>query len=177
METSPPVKGSLSGRVTLPCHFPTLPTLPPNHNTSEFLRIKWSKMEVDKNGKDIKETTVLVAQDGNIKIGQDYKGRVSVLTHPEDVGDASLTMVKLRASDAGVYRCDVMYGIEDTQDTMSLAVDGKAFRFLRKVVARYPGKQCGPVLKQISCSASEQMENHQSKNLCFSLKPNLIKNK
>lgn len=156
METSPPVKGSLSGRVTLPCHFPTLPTLPPNYNTSEFLRIKWSKMEVDKNGKDIKETTVLVAQDGNIKIGQDYKGRVSVLTHPEDVGDASLTMVKLRASDAGVYRCDVMYGIEDTQDTMSLAVDGKAFRFLRKVVARYPGKQWGPVLKRIFCSAYEQ---------------------
>ncbi|CAO2593041.1 Versican core protein (Fragments) [Lemmus lemmus] len=136
METSPPVKGSLSGRVTLPCHFPTLPTLPPNYNTSEFLRIKWSKMEVDKNGKDIKETTVLVAQDGNIKIGQDYKGRVSVLTHPEDVGDASLTMVKLRASDAGVYRCDVMYGIEDTQDTMSLAVDGVVFHY-RAATSRY----------------------------------------
>lgn len=55
-------------------------------------------------------------------------GQVSVPTHPDDVGDASLTMVKLRASDAGVYRCDVMYGIEDTQNTMSLAVDGKAFR-------------------------------------------------
>lgn len=135
-ETSPPVKGSLSGRVTLPCHFPTLPTLPPNYNTSEFLRIKWSKMEVDKNGKDIKETTVLVAQDGNIKIGQDYKGRVSVLTHPEDVGDASLTMVKLRASDAGVYRCDVMYGIEDTQDSVSLAVDGVVFHY-RAATSRY----------------------------------------
>ncbi|XP_038179175.1 versican core protein isoform X3 [Arvicola amphibius] len=135
-ETSPPVKGSLSGRVTLPCRFPTLPTLPPNYNTSEFLRIKWSKMEVDKNGKDIKETTVLVAQDGNIKIGQDYKGRVSVLTHPEDVGDASLTMVKLRASDAGVYRCDVMYGIEDTQDSVSLAVDGVLFHY-RAATSRY----------------------------------------
>ncbi|XP_049975808.1 versican core protein isoform X1 [Alexandromys fortis] len=135
-ETSPPVKGSLSGRVTLPCHFPTLPTLPPNYNTSEFLRIKWSKMEVDKNGKDIKETTVLVAQDGNIKIGQDYKGRVSVLTHPEDVGDASLTMVKLRASDAGVYRCDVMYGIEDTQDSVSLAVNGVVFHY-RAATSRY----------------------------------------
>lgn len=115
-------------------------------------------MEVDKNGKDIKETTVLVAQDGNIKIGQDYKGRVSVLTHPEDVGDASLTMVKLRASDAGVYRCDVMYGIEDTQDSVSLAVDGKAFRFVRKVVVQYSGKHCGPVLKHISCSAYEKEE-------------------
>lgn len=136
MEENPPVKGSLSGKVILPCHFSTLPTLPPDYNTSEFLRIKWSKIEVDKNGKDIKETTVLVAQDGNIKIGQDYKGRVSVPTHPDDVGDASLTMVKLRASDAGVYRCDVMYGIEDTQNTMSLAVDGVVFHY-RAATSRY----------------------------------------
>lgn len=105
-----------------------MPTLPPTDNASEFLRIKWSKIEVDKSGKDLKETTVLVAQNGSIKIGQDYKGRVSVPTHPEDVGDASLTMVKLRASDAGLYRCDVMYGIEDTQESVSLAVDGKAWR-------------------------------------------------
>uniref|UniRef100_A0A8C5Z301 Versican n=1 Tax=Marmota marmota marmota TaxID=9994 RepID=A0A8C5Z301_MARMA len=136
MEKSPPVKGSLSGKVSLPCHFSTMPTLPPNYNTSEFLRIKWSKIEVDKNGKDLKETTVLVAQNGNIKLGQGYKGRVSVPTHPEAVGDASLTMVKLRASDAGFYRCDVMYGIEDTQDTVSLTVDGVVFHY-RASTSRY----------------------------------------
>ncbi|XP_004586278.2 versican core protein isoform X1 [Ochotona princeps] len=136
VENSPPVRGSLSGRVSLPCHFSTMPTLPPTDNTSEFLRIKWSKIEVDKSGKDLKETTVLVAQNGNIKIGQDYKGRVSVPTHPEDVGDASLTMVKLRASDAGLYRCDVMYGIEDTQESMSLAVDGVVFHY-RASSSRY----------------------------------------
>ncbi|KAM4875993.1 versican core protein isoform 2-T2 [Thomomys bottae] len=135
-EKTPPVKGSLAGKVSLPCHFSTLPTLPPNYNTSESLRIKWSKIEADKNGKDLKETTVLVAQHGNIKVGPDYKGRVSVPTHPEDVGDASLTVVKLRASDAGVYRCDVMYGIEDTQDTVSLAVAGVVFHY-RASTSRY----------------------------------------
>ncbi|XP_045249932.1 versican core protein isoform X4 [Macaca fascicularis] len=133
---SPPLRGSLSGKVSLPCHFSTMPTLPPSYNTSEFLRIKWSKIEVDKNGKDLKETTVLVAQNGNIKIGQDYKGRVSVPTHPEAVGDASLTVVKLLASDAGLYRCDVMYGIDDTQDTVSLAVDGVVFHY-RASTSRY----------------------------------------
>ncbi|XP_058131641.1 versican core protein [Dasypus novemcinctus] len=137
VEKSPPVKGSLSGKVNLPCHFSTMPTLPPSYNTtSEFLRIKWSKIEVDKNGKDLKETTVLVAQNGNIKISQGYKGRISVPMHPEDVGDASLTVVKLRASDAGLYRCDVMFGIEDTQDTVSLAVDGVVFHY-RAATSRY----------------------------------------
>ncbi|XP_023366645.1 versican core protein isoform X2 [Otolemur garnettii] len=136
MEKSPPVRGVLSGKVSLPCHFSTLPTLPPSYNTSEFLRIKWSKIEMDKSGKDLKETTVLVAQNGNIKIGQEYKGRVSVPTHPEDIGDASLTVVKLRASDMGLYRCDVMYGIEDTQDSVSLAVDGVVFHY-RAATSRY----------------------------------------
>lgn len=137
MEKSPPVKGSLSAKVNLPCHFSTMPTLPPSYNTtSEFLRIKWSKIELDKSGKDLKETTVLVAQNGNIKIGQGYRGRVSVPTHSEDVGDASLTLAKLRASDAGFYRCDVMYGIEDTQDTVSLAVDGVVFHY-RAASSRY----------------------------------------
>lgn len=49
-------------------------------------------------------------------------------SHPEDVGDATLTMVRLRASDTGTYRCEVIYGIEDTQDTVNLDVNGKKIR-------------------------------------------------
>lgn len=114
-----PVSGSLSGKVMLPCHF-SIPGKVELINTTATtdMRIKWTKIE---NGI---ETTVIVAQNGAIKIGPGYVTRVSVPSHPEDVGDASLTVVKLRASDAGTYRCEVMYGIEDMQDTVSLDVSG-----------------------------------------------------
>ncbi|KAG7476911.1 hypothetical protein MATL_G00087830 [Megalops atlanticus] len=147
VEKSPPVSGSLAGKVVLPCHFSTLATSAPTLSTApadastpsatptatasaDHLRIKWTKVEEDT------ENTVLVAQNGVIKIGPAYKGRVSVPSHPEDVGDASLTMVKLRASDAGLYRCEVMYGIEDTQDTVSLDVSGVVFHY-RASTSRY----------------------------------------
>ncbi|XP_061672016.1 versican a [Syngnathoides biaculeatus] len=131
-----PVTGSLSGKVNLPCFFSTIPTLSPaNPNTTavfsiDYFRIKWTKIEGGV------ESTVLVAQNGVIKIGSSYRNRVSVPSHPEDVGDASLTMVKLLASDAGTYRCEVMFGIEDTQDTVNLNVDGVVFHY-RANTSRY----------------------------------------
>ncbi|XP_076127472.1 versican a [Alosa pseudoharengus] len=134
-----PVSGSLSGRVSLPCHFSTAPTGAPAITDSkaspaagdkDYLRIKWTKVQGNS------ETVVLVAQNGVIKIGRGYRGRVSVQSHPEDVGDASLVVSKLRASDAGTYRCEVMYGIEDTQDMVSLNVDGVVFHYRAKT-SRY----------------------------------------
>ncbi|XP_010790481.1 versican core protein [Notothenia coriiceps] len=132
-----PVTGSLSGKVNLPCFFSNIPTSAPLISadgiavpSEDYLRIKWTKIVGDV------ESTVLVAQHGVIKIGTVYKNRVSVPSHPEDVGDASLTMVKLRASDAGTYRCEVIYGIEDTQDTVNLDVDGVVFHY-RESTSRY----------------------------------------
>ncbi|XP_026787069.3 versican a [Pangasianodon hypophthalmus] len=124
-----PVSGSLSGKVVLPCHFSTLPTATPSNATTpgtDHLRIKWTKVEGNL------ESIVIVAQNGVIKVGPGFKNRVSVPSHPEDIGDASLTVVKLRASDAGTYRCEVMYGIEDTQDMVNLDVSGVVFHYRPK---------------------------------------------
>ncbi|ROL54095.1 Versican core protein [Anabarilius grahami] len=143
VERSPPVRGSLAEQVVLPCHFSILPPPTGTSSTStaaaaatassahpDHLRIKWTKLEGDE------ETIVMVAQNGFIKIGQAFKDRVSVPSHPESAGDASLTITRLRASDAGVYRCEVMHGIEDTQDSVSLDVSGVVFHY-RANTTRY----------------------------------------
>ncbi|XP_073333665.1 neurocan core protein-like [Pagrus major] len=138
-EKNSPASGSLAGRVVLPCHFsitplssshttpaPTPAPLLPGHTApgpDDDLRIKWTKLEGDG------EKVVLVAQGGVVKVGQEYKSRVSVPSHPVSVGDASLIIVRLRASDAGLYRCEVMHGMEDSQDTVSLNVTGVVFHY------------------------------------------------
>ena len=133
METTSPVSGSLAGRVVLPCHFSILPVAPGDGSTlapttpppitatsPPPLRIKWTKLE-----EQAEEKVVLVAQGGVVRVGANYRSRVSVPSHPLAVGDASLTMERLRASDAGLYRCEVMHGIDDTQDTVRLNVSGE----------------------------------------------------
>uniref|UniRef100_A0A3Q1HPV5 Versican core protein n=1 Tax=Anabas testudineus TaxID=64144 RepID=A0A3Q1HPV5_ANATE len=119
MEKRSPVTGSLASRVVLSCHFSITPDSPSN----EQLRIKWTKLEGES------EKVVLVTQGAGIKVGQEYMGRVSVPSHPLSVGDASLQIVHLRASDAGLYRCEVMHGMEDTQNTVRLNVTGVVFHY------------------------------------------------
>ncbi|XP_053266945.1 brevican core protein [Pleuronectes platessa] len=152
VEKNSPATGSLSGRVVLPCHFSMMPDSPSSltytpsttthtstpgpllpadaPQTEEQLRIKWTKLEGEG------ERVVLVAQAGLVKVGPEYKSRVSVPSHPLSVGDASLIIGKLRASDAGLYRCEVMHGMEDTQDTVSLNVTGVVFHY-RANISRY----------------------------------------
>uniref|UniRef100_A0A9J7WXN7 Versican core protein n=1 Tax=Cyprinus carpio carpio TaxID=630221 RepID=A0A9J7WXN7_CYPCA len=141
VERSSPVRGSLAEQVVLPCYFSILPPPTGSSSTSttaatassahpDHLRIKWTKLVGDE------ETVVIVTQNGFLKIGPEFKGRVSVPSHFEDVGDASLTIERLRASDAGAYRCEVMHGIEDTQQSVSLNVSGVVFHY-RSSTSRY----------------------------------------
>ncbi|XP_010790703.1 versican core protein-like [Notothenia coriiceps] len=130
--------GSLAGRGVLPCLFsipphttesPTSPPLLPafpltsTPGPQEELRIKWTKLDTSGEG------LVLVAQGGAVKVGQAYMGRVSVAPHPLSVGDASLHLERLRASDAGLFRCQVTRGLEETQHTVSLSVTGVVFHY------------------------------------------------
>ncbi|KAM9438042.1 versican core protein-like isoform 2-T2 [Salvelinus alpinus] len=132
VEKAAPASGSLAGRVVLPCHFSITPTThtPSTQGPEDQLRIKWTKLEEDG------ERVVLVAQGGVIKVEQEYKGRVSVPNHPQASGDASLIVARLRASDAGLYRCEVMHDMEDTQDTVHLNVSGVVFHY-RSASSRY----------------------------------------
>ncbi|XP_071058474.1 versican core protein [Pseudochaenichthys georgianus] len=130
--------GSMAGRVVLPCLFsipshttesPTSPPLLPaspltsTPGPQEELRIKWTKLEASG------EHLVLVAQGGGVKVGQAYMGRVSVAPHPLSLGDASLHLMRLRASDAGLFRCQVTRGLEETQHTVRLSVTGVVFHY------------------------------------------------
>ncbi|XP_063066109.1 versican b isoform X2 [Engraulis encrasicolus] len=134
-QISSPVQGSLAETAVLSCHFTTrsgtgLPATTTPTSAADHLRIKWTKLEGDT------EKVVLVAQNGVIKTGPGYLGRVSVPANIEEAGDASLTVQQLRASDEGVYRCEVMYGIDDTQATVSLDVSGVVFHY-RPGTTRY----------------------------------------
>ncbi|XP_028318421.1 versican core protein [Gouania willdenowi] len=141
MEKVSQVVGSLASRVVLPCHFSIDPDSTTNSTSGptatpapadpdEELRIKWTKLDGGT------ETVVLVLQGGVVKVGEEFLSRVSVQSHPRSVGDASLTVVKLRASDAGLYRCEVMHGLDDRQDTVSLQVSGVVFHY-RASTSRY----------------------------------------
>ncbi|KAL2099736.1 hypothetical protein ACEWY4_004130 [Coilia grayii] len=132
-QKSGPVQGALAETAVLSCHFSTTKSTsspPTTTSATDHLRIKWTKLEGDT------EKVVLVAQNGVIKTGPGYLGRVSVPANTEDTGDASLTVQQLRASDEGVYRCEVMFGIEDTQATVSLDVSGVIFHY-RAGTSRY----------------------------------------
>ncbi|XP_004572863.3 versican core protein [Maylandia zebra] len=139
MEEKLAVAGSLADTVVLPCYFSITqaypsssaqalthtPTPAQTHSQSsdDYGRIKWTKLDGQE------EKVVLVAQGLGVKLGHSFESRVSVLSYPQWFGDASLVIGKLRASDAGLYRCEVMHGLESTQVTVILTVRGVVFHY------------------------------------------------
>uniref|UniRef100_A0A3B5BGV3 Aggrecan a n=1 Tax=Stegastes partitus TaxID=144197 RepID=A0A3B5BGV3_9TELE len=111
----------------LPQKFPDpgAPTIAPLSH-----RIKWSHITKEN------VTTVLVALEGEVLIGENYLDRVHLLGYPNTPTDASIKISELRHSDTGVYRCEVQHGIEDNHDNVHVQVQGIVFHY-RAIMGRY----------------------------------------
>ncbi|KAM4738826.1 neurocan core protein [Anableps anableps] len=117
----------LSKTVLLPCLF----TLRPSANSfHEPPRIKWTKVWGQRGSDGLqKEQSVLVAKDNVVKVKKAFQGRVSLPGYSMDRYNASLALTGLRSSDSGLYRCEVVVGINDEQDTVPLEVTGVVFHY------------------------------------------------
>lgn len=54
-----------------------------------------------------------------------FQGRVMLPGYSANRYNASLALSGLRSSDSGLYRCEIVVGINDEQDTVPLEVTGK----------------------------------------------------
>uniref|UniRef100_A0A4W6DAU6 Neurocan core protein n=1 Tax=Lates calcarifer TaxID=8187 RepID=A0A4W6DAU6_LATCA len=117
------ISEELSKTVLLPCLFTLRPSASSSH---EPPRIKWTKVWGQRGSDGLqKEQSVLVAKD-NVKA---FQGRVTLPGYNVNRYNASLALTGLRSSDSGLYRCEVVVGINDEQDTVPLEVTGVVFHY------------------------------------------------
>uniref|UniRef100_A0A8D2LWE1 Aggrecan a n=1 Tax=Varanus komodoensis TaxID=61221 RepID=A0A8D2LWE1_VARKO len=122
----------LGKTLTIPCYYiDTLEHVTTSPSTAPLSpRIKWSKLS------DGEEIALLVAMDGHVRINTAYKEVVSLPNYPAIPTDATLEIKALRSNDTGIYRCEVIHGIEDSQDTVEVKVKGIVFHY-RAISTRY----------------------------------------
>ncbi|XP_072321158.1 hyaluronan and proteoglycan link protein 3-like [Eucyclogobius newberryi] len=113
------VSGQKDGEATLPCHF----WFEPDVSHPKRVRIKWSKVSSAREP----ETDVLVAIGTHSRSYGDYSGRVH-LSHGSE-GDASLVISTLQLNDTGLYRCEVVGGLEDQSTSIHLELHGVVFPY------------------------------------------------
>ncbi|KAM9215342.1 neurocan core protein [Leptosomus discolor] len=122
------VRVGLGEPVALPCLFLLQPSasLGPNE-PPDPPRVKWSKVRSATGQRE--DVPILVAKDNAVKVVKAYEGRVSLPGYPRDRYNATLVLRAARASDAGLYRCEVVAGIDDEQDLLPLEVTGVVFHY------------------------------------------------
>ncbi|ELW67125.1 Neurocan core protein [Tupaia chinensis] len=118
------VRAALAELVALPCLF----TLQPRPGaTRDAPRIKWTKVRTASGQR--QDLPILVAKDNVVRVAKGWQGRVSLPAYPRHRANATLLLGPLRASDSGLYRCQVVRGIEDEQDLVPLEVTGVVFHY------------------------------------------------
>ncbi|XP_033936269.1 neurocan core protein isoform X2 [Pseudochaenichthys georgianus] len=121
------ISEEMSKAVLLPCLFTLRPGASSSH---EPPRIKWTKVWGQRGSDGLqKEQSVLVAKDNVVKVKKAFQGRVMLPGYNENRYNASLALSGLRSSDSGLYRCEVVVGINDEQDTVPLEVTGVVFHY------------------------------------------------
>ncbi|XP_039073326.1 aggrecan core protein [Hyaena hyaena] len=127
-----PLRVLLGSSITIPCYFidPMHPVTTAPSTAPLSPRIKWSRISKEK------EVVLLVATDGQVRVNSAYQGKVSLPNYPAIPSDATLEVQSLRSNDSGIYRCEVMHGIEDSEATLEVVVKGIVFHY-RAISTRY----------------------------------------
>lgn len=120
MSGSGPIRAALAELVALPCLFSWQPLL---GTLRDVPRIKWTKVRTASGQR--QDLPILVAKDNVVRVAKGWQGRVSLPAYPRHRTNATLLLGPLRASDSGLYRCQVVRGIEDEQDLVTLEVTGE----------------------------------------------------
>ncbi|KAG7481249.1 hypothetical protein MATL_G00065130 [Megalops atlanticus] len=108
------------GNATLPCRL--------DRDIDSFfgsggMRIKWTKLTADSS----KEIDVLVAMGFHKKSYGSFQGRVYL--QEADENDASLVFSEVHLDDYGQYKCEVIDGMDDATDVVSLELTGVVFPY------------------------------------------------
>ncbi|KAM5291785.1 aggrecan core protein [Ctenodactylus gundi] len=127
-----PLKALLGTSLTIPCYFidPVHPVTTAPSTAPLSPRIKWSRISKEK------EVVLLVATEGHVRVNNAYQDKVSLPNYPAIPSDATLEIQHLRSNDSGIYRCEVMYGLEDSKATLEVVVKGIVFHY-RAISTRY----------------------------------------
>uniref|UniRef100_A0ABI7YY23 Aggrecan core protein n=1 Tax=Felis catus TaxID=9685 RepID=A0ABI7YY23_FELCA len=127
-----PLRVLLGSSLTIPCYFidPMHPVTTAPSTAPLSPRIKWSRISKEK------EVVLLVATEGQVRVNSAYQDKVSLPNYPAIPSDATLEIQNLCSNDSGMYRCEVMHGIEDSEATLEVVVKGIVFHY-RAISTRY----------------------------------------
>ncbi|XP_046904227.1 hyaluronan and proteoglycan link protein 1a [Hypomesus transpacificus] len=117
MGTGVRVLAAPGGNVTLPCQLHRMLGMAFG---STGMRVKWTKLSDDEST----EEDVLVSMGFHKKSYGSYNGRIRLQEADQD--DASLVIENVARDDMGKYRCEVIDGMDDTVQDVTLEVTGQS---------------------------------------------------